>query len=555
MKRASLNLFWFFLFPASLYFGIYAAFTWPLIAQFNTHFFCGTEDGYQNIWNLWWTNKAAVDLHQLPWFTTWLHHPTGTSLIAHTLAPFNGFMGIALQNLFGLTLAQTYNALVIFSFTMTGITTFWLGWRVSRSYIGALFAGAAFTFCHFHFAHSHNHLQMVSLEWLPLAILAVYELFTRPTILKGVGAAGAVFLVALCDFHLTFYVVMAGTILGMIVFVRYIRASFNGFTRFAMSVGVFLVLTVGTTGLLAWQLLHLNKTDPLQQNHDPKEWSTDLVDPLVPGYEWRYSDMTHAVWRKLVKDEDDKGKEFVYIEHALYVGWAVTALAGYALLRRKRLIEARDFGYWVTLALLFFLFSLGPTVHVAGHWKAIEVHGKAIPLMPYSLLELIFPPLKMGGVPMRLMAMTLLAMATLSSFAVGDLIRSLRFKSIAVLLPLVGLWAFESLPRPQTTTPTGYPEWVLKMRELPPGALIDTTYKNELSTPLYYATGHGHPIGEGYISRYPNSVEKARGVFRQLVDGNGEALKDNLGNLYEFPYKIVYRNDKERLRIYDLTQK
>ena len=69
-------------------------------------------------------------------------------------------------------------------------------------------------------------------------------------------------------------------------------------------------------------------------------------------------------------------------------------------------------------------------------------------------------------------------------------------------------------PRPQPTTPAIYPQWVHKLRELPPGAVIDTTYKNELSPHLYYATGHGHPVGEGYISRYPKSVDVRRGAFR-----------------------------------------
>jgi hypothetical protein len=48
--------------------------------------------------------------------------------------------------------------------------------------------------------------------------------------------------------------------------------------------------------------------------------------------------------------------------------------------------------------------------------------------------------------------------------------------------------------------------------------VIDTTYKTELSLPLYYATGYDKPMGEGYISRYPKSVEQKRGEFRQLVD-------------------------------------
>ena len=118
-----------FVLPASLYAAIYVVFSYPVLKSFSTHYFCGHEDGYQNIWNLWWVNKSIAQLHQLPWYTTYLHYPTGTTLIAHTLAPFNGFIGVLLQARF--LADQTYNTIVIFSFVMTGVTTFWLARRVT----------------------------------------------------------------------------------------------------------------------------------------------------------------------------------------------------------------------------------------------------------------------------------------------------------------------------------------------------------------------------------------------------------------------------------------
>jgi hypothetical protein len=490
--------------PTALYALLYAAFSYPLLRQFSTHYFCGTEDGYQNIWNLWWVNKAVTDLHTSPWYTTYLHYPTGTTLIAHTLAPFNGFVGVALQKL-GLSLAQTYNTIVIFSFVMTGLTTFWLARRVTGSYLGSLFAGAAFTFSHFHFAHAQNHLQMVTLEWMPLALLAIYELLTRPTVLKGLAAAGAMLLVTLSDFHLTFYVVVAGALLGIVTFARLAATGFTEIRKYAWPLGLFVTLTAATTGLLALKLLHVNRTDPLQQNHDPVVWSTDLVDPFFPSAQWRFADWTKPVWGPLA----EPGKDFVYVEHSLYVGWAVLLLTAWAVWRR-RAIPLKDFGYWAGLATLFFLLSLGPRIHIWGHVTPIPG--------VYPVLEKLFPPLKMGGVPMRLMAMVLLTTSVLAAAALADVIRLAGRRAPLVLVPLLALLAFESLPKPQPTTPATYPYWVTQLRNLPPGAVIDTTYKTDMSRHLYYATGHAHPVGEGYISRYPRSVEQRRGVFRALVD-------------------------------------
>jgi hypothetical protein len=511
-----------FALPAALYGLIYAIFSYPLLGSFSTHFFCGQEDGYQNIWNLWWVNKSIVELHQWPWHTTWLHYPTGTSLIAHTLAPFNGFVAIALFKL-SLSLNQTYNTIVIFSFIMTGVTAFWLAWRVCGSYAGALFAGAAFTFCHFHFAHAQNHLQMVTLEWLPLAVLAVYELLTRPTVLKGIGAAGAMLLVALSDFHLTFYVVIAGSLLGIVTFARLARSGFVNVKRFILPLALFVTLTASSTGLLAWKLLQVNKTDELQHNHDPAIWSTDVIDPIVPSAQWRFNKLTKPVWSRLAPPD----KDFVYIEHSLYVGWVVLLLCGWAVVRQRG-AGLKDMGYWFGLMALFFLLSLGPRLHVAGTITSIPC--------VYPVLEKLFPPLKMGGVPMRLMVMVFLTGAVIAAGALGDLIRMTgRWGWLAAGL-LIAAWIFESLPKPQPITPAGYPQWVQKLRELPNGAVIDTTYQSNMFAHLYYATGHGKPVGEGYISRYPKSVEVKRGAFRQLVDNQQwDVLRKDWG----FKYLVI----------------
>jgi hypothetical protein len=556
MRRASNLVLYGFLLPAGLYGLIYALFSHPLLASFSTHYFCGQEDGYQNIWNLWWVNKSVTQLHQLPWYTTYLHYPVGTTLIAHTLAPFNGFVAIPLFKL-GLTLNQVYNTIVVFSFVMTGVTTFWLAWRVSGSYVGALFAGAAFTFCHFHFAHAQNHLQMVTLEWLPLAILAIYELLTRPTVLKGIAAAGAMLLVALSDFHLTFYAVIAGTLLGIITLARQFRGGFADVRKFAIPLSLFVILTSASTGLLAWKLLHVNKTDELQQNHDPAIWSTDVIDPIIPSAQWRFAELSKPIWSRLATP--DKG--FVYIEHSLYVGWMVLLLCGWVLLR-WRAIGLKDMGYWFGLMLFFFLLSLGPRLHI---WGTITKFPGV-----YPVLEKLFPPLKVGGVPMRMMIMVSLTGGVIAAAALGDLIRLSR-KWAWLVVPLIAMaWAFESLPKAQPTTLAVYPQWALKLREMPDGAVIDTNYKTELSAHLYYATGHGKPVGEGYISRYPKSVEVRRGEFRGLVDNwNFDKLRDEWKFRYlvirltddqghalpELPYKAVYREDKDRLRVYDLTQK
>ncbi|HYE17780.1 MAG TPA: hypothetical protein VEA69_05010 [Tepidisphaeraceae bacterium] len=599
--------------PPALYFVLYCALTWPLVTSFNTHFFAGSEDGYQNIWNLWWTHHALTNLHQLPWHTTHLHWPAGTSLHAHTLAPLSGLIGSILQTL-GLSLHQAYNTIVVASFVLTGHFTYLLARRVtdlapplptpsspppffaSRN-LACLFAGAAFTFSHFHFAHAHNHFQLVPLQWVPLAVLALIHLFTRPGVLAAVYAAGALLLVALTDYHLTFYTVLAGVILAGFTLPRPLIAAIRHrrntsppplvspsppLRAFATALPLFALLACCTTGLLAYQLLSLNKHDPLTHNHDPRTWSTDLVDPLVPAWQWRFHDLTRPHWRPLVADPDDAGKEFVYIEHALYVTWTLFALfcvgvvkALHRIVRRQRVTDNRQWaignGQWLALATLFFLFSLGPTLHVAGKY---DPDPAAPSNMPYALLERALPFLKMAGVPMRMMAMTLLALAIVAAVTLTHLTRHARPATRnSLFAALFALWLFESLPRPQATVPAAFPKWTLALRDQPPGAVIDMTYRQHLSLPMFHAAGHRHPMGEGYLSRYPASVDARRGEFRGLADhGQFDALAKppwNFRYLYielanpaqnpfdstaELPYHAVFSDTEKQARVYDLTR-
>ena len=62
------------------------AVTWPMALHFSTE---GVGSLYfdraQNVWNLWWTKAALLDLHTNPFHTDLLLYPQGADLYFHTL--------------------------------------------------------------------------------------------------------------------------------------------------------------------------------------------------------------------------------------------------------------------------------------------------------------------------------------------------------------------------------------------------------------------------------------------------------------------------------------
>src|SRR5262249_24288579 len=161
-----------------------------------------------------------------------------------------------------------------------------------------------FSFSHFHFAHAQNHLQLVSIEWIPLALLGVSELLMRPTVLKGVAAAGGILLTTLSDFYFTLWVVIAGVVLGSVVLVALLRAGNLGRLRsYVAPICVFVALTCASTGVFAFKLIRLNRADRLLNSHDAVEFSTDIIDPFVPSAQWRFSHLTERLWSRVAHED------------------------------------------------------------------------------------------------------------------------------------------------------------------------------------------------------------------------------------------------------------
>ena len=469
--------------PVVLYFILFFFFSPHLLGRFSTHFFGDGGDGLQNAWNMWWVKKAVTELGHHPWRTEFLHYPGGTSLLGHTLNPFNGFVGIILQHF--LTLVQAYNAIVVFSFVAGGWTSFLLCLELTGSYWGGVAGGSVFTFSSYHFMHAEGHMQLVSLEWLPLFLLLWHRFIERPSHRLAIGASLALFLVILCDYYYFLYAVMAGMFLlawSRIKAPEKFLAELY-LAKSGLSWLLFIVSTFLTSGVLVGALLHQNRVDPLLGAHSASDFSMDLLAPFVPSYHWFFHEWTASIWSTWTGNGN---------ETSVYLGWTsliVSAQGVWILKRRdfsKRLLP------WIWMGLAFFVFSLGPWLHISGHefrfGTRFQIHGRAWhPLtLPYSYLVNLLPPLRLSGIPVRMMAMVQLVLAILVSAGVGGLLESGSTWKHCALAVCCGLWAFESYPRPLPYTEPVIPLYVENLRDLPAGAVIDQV--SSFSWVLYYQT-------------------------------------------------------------------
>ncbi len=478
-------------FPAVFYLASFTLLTFPLMGQFFSGFFAGQTDGLQNVWNIWWLNQAVrrPDLYPTIWYTNLLQWPFGTSLVGHTLNPFNGFLGVVLLPFLSLTAA--YNTILVFAFVATGVTMCWLAYYLTRSYWPSLIAGFLLTFSNYHFAH-YSQLQTVSLEWLPLFLLCWYALVTRPHLLWGLGAALALWLVLLCDYYYFTYCIFA----AILILLWYVISTRNWrfltqkqhLVPLGLFAGALLLLSVAQVS----SLLLSNHYDPLRGAHNPSEYSLDLLGLVIPGGFWFFSNWTQGYWMRLPGN---------ITESSAFLALPVFVFVGYLWAKRRSLEPGlrQQVYLWSSVGGIFFVLALGPVLRVAGTAVA---YGN---LVPYVLLGRALPFLSLSGVPARMTAMVIIAAAILTAFALKELAVDFPRRRW-VVIGLLAVVVFESWPARIVTTTVDVPPYVTTLAALPNDGGVLDLLKTGAGFQLYYQTIHDKPISFGYLARLPTSV-------------------------------------------------
>jgi len=504
------------LFPVIFYFIFFCILTYPLILQFSTHFFADQGDGLQNVWNIWWVNKALTELHQPLWQTRYLHYPYGISLLGHTLNPFNGFMGILLLKF--LTLIETHNFIVAFSFVIGGLTTFLLAYYFTKSYWSSIIAGFIFTFSNYHFAHAQGHLQLVSLEWIPLFVLLWHMLITNPKIITGIASAIVLFAVILCDYYYFLYSVLIACLIVGWHGIQKKNIFFFLRDKYLVPLTAFFVGFLVTAAPLVVSFLLSYTKEPLLGTHAPNEYSLDLLALFIPGGHWRFAHLTHSYWSNLPGNIH---------ESSVHIGLAVIYVLIFMWVKRRTL-HAQGLKLWYFILIFFTVMGLGPVLHIWG-WETPFIR------LPYALFEVVFPILRLSGVPVRMMVMTMLSAGVISAMGFKVLFRESMGKRFLAVLLIIMLF-IEYLPRPIPASQINAPPYVNFLKELPDNeGILDMVAEPTLA--LYYQTIHEKPIAFGYVSRIPTSVNKKDEELQQVI-------RDK-------QYILLYRNYKIRYLVTD----
>lgn len=544
-----------------LFFILSLIFTYPLIQNIKVsvpslhripRWVEGDSDVWLFIWNMWWVKHALSNKEESIFKTNYLFFPHSIYLKFHSFSLFNSLTGVVIYRFLHNWLL-VYNLLFLLSYLLTGVFTFLFLRKLTDNFYGALLGSIIVTFSSYHVLHSLEHLNLMSIQWIPISMLCFINYRENKRwlwLIMGIG-------VLLINFFISYYYALL-IILFFIVFV--LSELVNPFVVFKEKVLNCKYMTLFTIVSLALLLIislimmneiYENKTLAVS-THEKMLYSADLLSFFLPT-------PLHPILGKwsLSIFQTLPGN---FIEKAITPGIVVIILLFFDLIITK----FRNSFSWIITSLIFVILSLGPYLSYNGH--LVKIAGKKI-ILPFYLLQNA-PFFEHFRAPARFTIIAQFGFAVCIAFFIKYLLstrfanskiseRNVKFSFKVFYLILIFLILFEywsdQLPLLKGEIHRAYKQIAFDNKS---EAVLEVPLDPRIRRYQYNQTLHGHPLLSGYVARLPTSlIEKTlenpllRYLSANYIAGGIEHIrkpteKEFLASikLYHINYIIIHKN-------------
>jgi hypothetical protein len=395
-------------------------------------------DQEQAIWFLAWM-PTALELGQNPLLTDRLNAPDGANLMWSTFSPLITLAAAPITRAVGPIFA--YNIAVLAAITLSGLACFVALRRYTRGPLGPLVGGALYALSPYVASQTTLHLNLINVWAPPLFLIILDELVVRrrrgPEVLGvTLGVVGGLQVLTFEEVLATSAVAGAVLVVVLALVARQHEAILASTGRLLLAVlpGLAAFLLVGGLPLAA-QFLGPQQIHGRVQ--DPALFSTDLLNVILPTpYQLLAPESVTTVSRHF---------SGLYHEATGYVGLPMLLFLGWVVVDRRR---DRPVVVAAAMAVLMFVLSLGPELHVGG-----ESWNVPMPWLPMSTL-----PLMEHALPGRLTLYMFLAIAALVAIGI-DHAATLDARRAGVRYALLALALLFLLPAPARSSTTEVPSF------------------------------------------------------------------------------------------------
>ena len=485
-----------------LYSVLAVAYAWPLVSRFASALAGDGFDMYVFQWGNWWITRSLAQ-GQSPYHTAMLFHPQGANLYFLSFSWLNTFVWWLLCHVVGNEAA--YNFTVWWSWPLAGLGCYMLAKEVTGDRRAALIAGLIYAFYPYHFAQ-RNHINLLSIQWIPLALLFLIRVYRRGRARDGVLAGLFLACAGLAGWHLlTLSGMLGGLWLVYAWFTERGERAEGSWRALLIAVLVVVALAGPVLAPIVWeQVANPGGQDPYLGREG--ETQADLVAYFLPNlYHPLWGQTAAPVHSRFLRSKD----------HAMALGYLPLALVGLGLARWRKTAKASRFWFWGLL--VFWLLALGPFPRING------IAYPEVPL-PYRLVGWSLPVQSLRS-PARFNILVGLCLAMVASIAVRGVLHNARSRRAGLLVLFLGVivmleyWAW---PFP-TTRPDIHVFYSQLAADPDDFAIVDLPITNDLSKRyMYYQTAHGRPTVTGHVSRPPEGAYDfihANGLLRAMWQG------------------------------------
>ena len=345
----------------------------------------------------WWFDYSMTHLLSNPLHDSYLFYPLGLDMddciFPLTLfVPITHFLGSILS----------YNLYVLLSFVLAGYGMYLLGEYLFADRYIAFISGLIFAFCPFHFGSALGHLHTFSIMWIPFFVLFFLKMHDDPKTTN----------IVLCSVFFSINALTSWTIAVMlsifIIIFFLVNKSLLVNKVYLKNIIIFgfISLIIISPGLSVMMNDYISNKHMVMPVQNFVTYSADLLGFVIPS-------PMHPFFGELSRNiyKNFSGN---YSENIVFLGYSVIILFVFGLLncKRDRVIRLFAISFFV-----FFLFSLGPYLHIDGIWNII-ILGKPLFLPLPGLICAYLPILDMIRVPSRYDIMVMFFAAIIAGYGI-----------------------------------------------------------------------------------------------------------------------------------------
>ena len=509
-------------------------FTRPLISRMGNEIAGEIGDNIYFIWMIGWFKKALFKLGVDPMNVWFLNYPDGWNMAHTEITPAQ----LALGQIFTFIGSETfaYNAVMLLSFVLSGVITFYWVRHLTGSAAAGLLSGTIFACLPYRQAHYlAGHLNLSGTQWLPLFFWGWFDMLRpgegRVRVKPALTAALGLGLTALTSqYYFFMMVIVAGFQALWMVLIRQ-REKLKD-AAFWKSCLLFVLFSVPLLLIAELPFLKLAGAGGMPDRDwgGVRMYSAGLSDYLLPG-------TTHFLFGEWIGSHFNRD---IWIEATLYAGIAALALFIYAMITRgkEHRWESRMLISGIVIAAVL---SMGTDLH----WNAEAVEltlpgvlaGKlsrqTMPiLLPGYFFFKYFPFFAKLRAMMRFGIFALLFTACGAGYAVtglkGPASKKQAFLTAAAVLAVL----FDFFPRAQTAFAPVAPRpadlWLAGQSET--GSVMRYPfYLNDDQAGTYYTLYNEKPFIGGFFNAFPtDQYQRIRGTMNGFPSAESLELAKEL---------------------------